>query len=339
MWVAVAGDPAKFGVVSATAVGLTAAGYCIGKERESPPSRASSWLPPPAAAVASGTSNKYSPVSQALAPAFEVRMPARGEWTTRHPLPVLLTCEHAGSELPPGYTWGEDKWLRGTHWAVDIGIRQFCLDLHARLHVPAVLAAYSRLFCDCNRPPPVRAASPDTSESTGGQGGASAEYLSTPFLTSAEGGRAVVLNQALSEPEIEYRLATVWRPYHNAVAALVDKSPLSTLILSVHSYTRQFEQNLPREVEVGILCYPERDLGAGKPATKLLELLLAAGIDARINEPYSLVLDDGSLYRTHAPELESGGRANLTVELRQDKLEEDAHWREIVLRCVVACVQ
>jgi hypothetical protein len=52
---------------------------------------------------------------------------------------------------------------------------------------------------------------------------------------------------------------------------------------------------------------------------------------------YSLVLSDsaGSLYSTHAPQLESGGRANVTVELRQDKLEDDPVFRERVLRCVV----
>jgi hypothetical protein len=42
-----------------------------------------------------------------------------------------------------------------------------------------------------------------------------------------------------------------------------------------------------------------------------------------------------SLYSTHAPQLESGGRANVTVELRQDKLEDDPVFRERVLRCVV----
>lgn len=50
---------------------------------------------------------------------------------------------------------------------------------------------------------------------------------------------------------------------------------------------------------------------------------------------YSLVLSDCSLYSTHAPQLESGGRANVTVELRQDKLEDDPVFRERVLRCVV----
>jgi predicted N-formylglutamate amidohydrolase len=280
--------------------------------------------------------DKYTPVSQSLAPSYEVRMPPSDGWKSRRPLPVVLSCEHAGSELPPGYSWGEDAWLRGTHWAVDIGIREFCLSLQESMQVPAVLASYSRLFCDCNRPPPILS---DGGGGGGGsgQGGASAEYLSTPFLTTAEGGRPIALNRDLTPEEMERRLAGTWRPYHNALSAVVEASPPDAVILSVHSYTRQFEvgdasvpppslhagrrcvvagghsdgmrsclehkgapggavcptvcqDNPPREVEVGILCYPDRDLGPGQPATRLLALLRAAGVDARINEPCGAAL-------------------------------------------------
>ena len=35
---------------------------------------------------------------------------------------IVLTCEHAGSELPKPWTWpDEDLWLVPTHWACDIG--------------------------------------------------------------------------------------------------------------------------------------------------------------------------------------------------------------------------
>eukprot|EP01047_Picozoa_sp_COSAG01_P009942 COSAG01_NODE_416_length_17299_cov_62.219186_6_plen_393_part_00 len=184
--------------------------------------------------------DKYTPVSQSLAPSYEVRMPPSDGWKSRRPLPVVLSCEHAGSELPPGYSWGEDAWLRGTHWAVDIGIREFCHSLQESMQVPAVLASYSRLFCDCNRPPPVLS---DGGGGGGGsgQGGASAEYLSTPFLTTAEGGRPIALNRDLTPEEMERRLAGTWRPYHNALSAVVEASPPDAVILSVHSYTRQFE--------------------------------------------------------------------------------------------------
>ena len=41
---------------------------------------------------------------------------------------------------------------------------------------------------------------------------------------------------------------------------------------------------------MGILCYPDRDLLPSKPATKLLAMLQDAGVNAKINQPYSLVL-------------------------------------------------
>jgi hypothetical protein len=97
---------------------------------------------------------------------------------------VLLTCEHAGDLLPEGYAWGTDARLQGTHWCVDIGIRGVCLEVQAALGCPAVLARYSRLFADCNRPLPVKAAAVPAGM---GQGGASAAYLTSPFCAEAEG--------------------------------------------------------------------------------------------------------------------------------------------------------
>ena len=280
---------------------------------------------------------KYGPVAE-LGSAFDL-VPARepDRWAEAA-LPVILTCEHAGSALPRGYEWGPDDRLRGTHWAVDIGIRQVCLDVQQALGCPAVLTRYSRLFCDCNRPPPAAKKAAASGSGNQGQGGASAAYLTSPFCQEAE-GQPIVLNSSLSDAEVEKRLAGAWRPYHNALVGLVEASPGRSFLLSLHSYTRVFEQQPPRAVEVGILCWPERDLLPGKPASRLLALLEAAGVHVRINEPYSLVLGDGSLYSTHAPQLESDGRQNITVELRQDKIDDDPEWRAKVVGCIVECFQ
>ena len=35
-------------------------------------------------------------------PAVEVLQPSSEAWRTREPFPVLLTCEHASANLPPG---------------------------------------------------------------------------------------------------------------------------------------------------------------------------------------------------------------------------------------------
>ena len=234
---------------------------------------------------------KYGPVAE-LGSAFDL-VPARepDRWAEAA-LPVILTCEHAGSALPRGYDWGPDDRLRGTHWAVDIGIRQVCLDVQQALGCPAVLTRYSRLFCDCNRPPPAAKHAAASGAGNQGQGGASAAYLTSPFCQEAE-GQPIVLNTSLSDAEVEKRLAGAWRPYHNALVGLVEASPRRSFLLSLHSYTRVFEQQPPRSVEVGILCWPERDLLPGKPASRLLALLEAAGVDVRINVRARLSLASG----------------------------------------------
>ena len=39
-------------------------------------------------------------------------------------------------------------------------------------------------------------------------------------------------------------------------------------------------------MEVGVLCRPAVDMAPGQPARRLMDALLGAGVDARINEPY-----------------------------------------------------
>lgn len=64
---------------------------------------------------------------------------------------MLLTCEHASADLPPGYEWGEDQWLAEMHWAVDLGVKDLLIDLQRRINCPAVASCFSRLFVDINR--------------------------------------------------------------------------------------------------------------------------------------------------------------------------------------------
>ena len=62
-------------------------------------------------------------------PAVEVLQPSSEAWRNRGPFPVLLTCEHASADLPPGYAWGEDEWLADMHWAVDLGVKELLDEL------------------------------------------------------------------------------------------------------------------------------------------------------------------------------------------------------------------
>jgi predicted N-formylglutamate amidohydrolase len=71
---------------------------------------------------------------------------------------VLLTCEHAASELPPPLRWSAaDARLahgspRHTHWSHDPGSADFTREFAQLTDSAALLGTASRLFVDLNRP-------------------------------------------------------------------------------------------------------------------------------------------------------------------------------------------
>src|SRR5687767_3551561 len=66
---------------------------------------------------------------------------------------LLLSCEHASQTMPHARDWhDDDRWLLGTHWAYDIGAAELTRELARATGAPAVLAAFTRLFVDPNRP-------------------------------------------------------------------------------------------------------------------------------------------------------------------------------------------
>ncbi len=200
--------------------------------------------------------------------------------------PVVLTCEHATEHLPaPFHLPDGDHRLRGTHWAYDLGAAELTHALSARLAAPAVLARFSRLLADPNRP----------------------ETSRTLFRDEAD-GLPVLLNRDLDARERERRLTTLHRPYHATVDRVVGTAR-AAVVLSVHSFTPVYEGEA-RSVEVGVLFDGEARL-----AGRLLTALARAGFDARPNEPYSgqrgLMYSVDRHARTH-------GRRAVEIELRQD---------------------
>ena len=115
---------------------------------------------------------------------------------------VVLTCEHAGSELPNPWSWPEeDMWLLHTHWACDIGADVFTRRLAVLLGAPAVLSGFTRLLVDPNRP-------------------LDSESL---FRKEAD-GLPVRLNASIDETERVRRIDGFYHPYHAAVSEMVGKS-------------------------------------------------------------------------------------------------------------------
>jgi predicted N-formylglutamate amidohydrolase len=122
-------------------------------------------------------------------------------------------------------------------------------------------------------------------------------------------------------------MARFYRPYHEALAALLDESPPS-LILSLHSFTPQLASDpaQARLWQVGVL-YNEDD----RAARLAIPLLEAEGLVVGDQEPYSGRLLNATMNR-HA---EAEGRPYFGVEVRQDQIVDPARhalWAERLAR-------
>lgn len=199
--------------------------------------------------------------------------------------PLVLTCEHASEALPAGVSWlDEDSWLRGTHWAFDLGAAHLTRELARKLGAGAVLAGFSRLFCDANRP-----------------------LDSDTLVRTVAEGRTIAMNVNVDGAALDRRLVA-WHAYHRELDALFAASA-APLALSLHSFTPLYE-GTPRSVEVGVLFDREEAL-----AVELCARFKSAGFETRLNEPYSG--KEGLIYSVSSHASVSGRRA-LELELRQD---------------------
>jgi predicted N-formylglutamate amidohydrolase len=199
---------------------------------------------------------------------------------------VILTCEHASERLPEPWGWPEaDRRLIGTHWAFDLGAADLTRELAHRMKAVGVLSRFSRLLVDPNR----------------------GEHEPSLFRDVAE-REIVELNRTLDADERERRLATCYRPFHDAIDREVALTRASTL-LSVHSFTNLYEGQ-PRTLEIGILFDREDALGE-----RLVAAFADAGFRVAPNEPYS---GKAGLIHSAATHAEARGLHPVEIEVRQD---------------------
>jgi predicted N-formylglutamate amidohydrolase len=148
----------------------------------------------------------------------------------------------------------------------------------------AVLAGFSRLLADPNRP----------------------EDSPEIFRSIAE-GRPVMLNSAMTADDRERRLS-LWRAYHAAADAVVGaiQAPVA---LAMHTFTPVYE-GTPRAVEIGVLFDDEVLLAEG-----LADALSREGFRVAHNEPYSG--KSGLMYSVDRHARRHARRA-VELEVRQD---------------------
>ena len=213
----------------------------------------------------------------------------------------LLICEHASNRLP---------WTLGTlglsasdlerHIAWDIGAEKIARLLSRLIDAPLVLQRYSRLAYDCNRPPDSADAMPEISETTHIPG-----------------------NRNLTPADRLARISEIYRPFHAAVADLLDcraAGGVRSMVVSIHSFTPVYK-GTPRAVELGILH--DRDTGL---SAKLIGSF--PGVDARLNEPYGP--KDGVLHTLDLHAVPRGLR-HVMIEMRNDLISHErgqGEWAE-----------
>lgn len=208
---------------------------------------------------------------------------------------MVLLADHARRDLPEDYgSLGLPAAEFDRHIAYDIGVETVTRELAALLGVPAVIANFSRLLIDPNR----------------------GEDDPT-LIRQLYDGTVVPGNYPMAWEERERRLDRFYRPYHDAVSAMIasvaQASASAPFIFSVHSFTPVM-QGIVRPWHVGILW--DRDDRAARP---LIDML-AADKDLVVgdNEPYDGALRGDTMFR-HAI---VNGFAHALIEIRQDLIAD-----------------
>ncbi len=203
----------------------------------------------------------------------------------------FLTADHAGRAVPRSLGdlgVPQREWERHIAW--DIGIAAVTERLARALDAVAVLQTYSRLVIDCNRRPDWDSAIPVISEHTEIPG-----------------------NRTLSTAEREARCREIFDPYHQQIAALLDRRMVAgrrTILVAMHSFTPVFKGET-RNVEIGVLY--NRDI---RLAAIMLDLFRAEGdLAVGDNAPYAITDTSDYTVPTHG---EARGLAHVEIEIRQD---------------------
>ncbi len=206
---------------------------------------------------------------------------------------VLLVCDHASCRVPAALdNLGLSETERTEHIGWDIGAGAVARRLSALLDAPAILAGYSRLVIDCNRPVGAPDRIPPVSDTVPVPG-----------------------NMDLDQAAVDARIAEIFEPYHDAIAAALDRMTNAgqvPLLVAVHSFTPQLVGGDPRPWEIGICWDNDRRM-----ADPMIERLRGDGLRVGANEPYDFgVLTDYTL-PVHG---EDRGLPSLLMEIRNDEI-------------------
>lgn len=208
----------------------------------------------------------------------------------------VIVCEHASNFIPShlrnlGLTEADLQ----RHIAWDPGAVGVARVLARELDAPLVSCGISRLVIDCNRDPTVFDAITPKSEDT-----------------------VIPGNTDISAEERGRRVAGVYEPFHEGVAAVVaaKRKAGPVAVIGIHSFTPVYNGTM-RPWHVGILFDRDESLSAPMLAALRADTTIVVGA----NEPYS---PGDRVYHTLDRHGQSQGMASVMIEIRNDLLLESA---------------
>jgi predicted N-formylglutamate amidohydrolase len=221
----------------------------------------------------------------------------------------VLVCDHASNWVPPtlqGLGLAAEDLDRHIAW--DPGALELASRMSILLDAPLVHATVSRLVLDVNRDPAHAGSVVTVSEDT-----------------------AIPGNRGLSAEDRSERVRSIYEPYHQALAKVIEGRAAPPRLVSIHSFTPVFRRER-RPWHIGVLSAEDRRL-----ADPLLELLRAGG-EYRVgdNQPYAPT--DG-VYHTLHRHCSARKLRSVLLELRSDMIADDslrAMWASKLCRALQA---
>ena len=221
---------------------------------------------------------------------------------------VVLVCDHARNAIPRSLAGlGLPPEVLATHIGLDIGCEHLSRKISDRLDSVLVIAGFSRLVVDLNRPPDHPTSVPAQSD-----------------------GIDIPGNCSLSTQDRQQRIDEIFTPYHEAVATELKQVcgyHTRVALISMHSFTPRMD-GVSRPWHIGILW--NRDQRLSEPLLESLrgEPDLCVGdnqpYDARDHLGYTVDAYDGRQ-----------GLAQVMIEVRQDLLtttEDVSRWADLLTR-------
>lgn len=213
--------------------------------------------------------------------------------------------DHAGREVPLELAelgLADTDLTRHIGW--DIGVFALGQRLAQALDATFISQRYSRLVIDCNRDPTRADAMPEISD-----------------------GTPIPGNLALSQADRATRIAGIFKPYHDCIAAELDARAargIPTVIVSLHSFTPVM-QGFQRPWQFGVL-----HLGGSNFSDAMLARLRSEADRPEVgdNEPYQM---DGVDFTVPHHAIRRG-LEYVELEVRQDLLADEAGQQAVAER-------